>query len=243
MPARLFALIPAAGAGVRVGLDLPKQYHLIAGKAMLYHSVAALARCAAISNVFVVLANGDERYPHCGLEEFGDKVVSLFCGGQERRDSVYNGLVAMAGAVDEDDWVLVHDAARPLLPADALQRLIDEAGADEVGGLLAIPVADTMKRAKGDLTLKMGDNEIRVASTERRAELWQAQTPQMFRYGLLLSALGRADAASVTDEAAAIEQLGLSPRLVLGSPANLKVTWSDDIVIAEALLAKRKGHK
>ena len=231
MPARLHALIPAAGSGIRIGLNLPKQYHPLAGKPMLVHAIAALAREPAIDNVFVVLAPDDARYAECGAAEFGDKVLPLYCGGKERRDSVYNGLVAMAGTADEDDWVLVHDAARPLLPRDALARLIAEAGADPVGGLLALPVSDTLKRAD--------DEEVaHVAATEPRAGLWQAQTPQMFRYGVLLAALGKQGAANVTDEAAAIERLGLAPRLVRGSALNLKITWPDDIVIAEALLAR-----
>jgi 2-C-methyl-D-erythritol 4-phosphate cytidylyltransferase len=241
MTARLHALIPAAGSGVRLGLDVPKQYHLIAGKAMLYHAIAALARAPQIANVFVVLASGDERYAGCGAQEFGDKVVPLFCGGVQRGDSVHNGLVAMAGAVDADDWVLVHDAARPLLPADALHRLIRELADDEVGGLLAIPVTDTLKRAQGELASKIGDHEMRAAHTEPRAGLWQAQTPQMFRYGVLLSALRNSAAADVTDESSAIERMGLAPRLVMGSATNLKVTWPDDIAIAEALFARHAG--
>ena len=232
-PARLHALIPAAGSGIRIGGGMPKQYHPLNGKPMLYHSIATLARSPDVTNVFVVLAAGDVHYGNCGAAEFGGKVVPLYCGGIERRDSVYNGLVAMAGAVDEDDWVLVHDAARPLLQLDALERLITEAGRDEVGGLLAIPVADTLKRAGGD--------GLRVVATENRAGLWQAQTPQMFRYGILLAALGSAGAAGVTDEAGAIERMGLAPRLVLGASSNLKVTWPDDIAIAEALLQKRIG--
>ncbi len=130
MPARLYALIPAAGSGVRVGGGVPKQYLPLAGRTMLYYAIAVLARAPEIANVFVVLAEGDERFAGCGAAEFGDRVTPLYCGGKERRDSVYNGLVAMAGAVDADDWVLVHDAARPLLPAAALSRLIAEAGSD-----------------------------------------------------------------------------------------------------------------
>jgi 2-C-methyl-D-erythritol 4-phosphate cytidylyltransferase len=237
MPVRLHALIPAAGSGIRAGGDIPKQYRLVAGKPILYYAIGVLARAPEIANVFVVLAAGDERFAQCGTADFGDKVTPLFCGGNERRDSVYNGLVAMAGAVDEDDWVLVHDAARPLLPADALSRLIAEAGSDEVGGLLAIPVADTLKRAHIE---GAGRNDpVRVATTERRERMWQAQTPQMFRYGVLLAALGSAGAAGLTDEASAIERMGLSPRLVLGASRNIKLTWPDDLVIAEALLARQ----
>jgi 2-C-methyl-D-erythritol 4-phosphate cytidylyltransferase len=234
MPARLHALIPAAGSGTRVGGDIPKQYQLIRGKTMLYHVLAVFARAPKIDDIFVVLSEGDDHFAGCGAGEFGDKVRPLYCGGRQRRDSVYNGLVAMAGAVDEDDWVLVHDAARPLLPMEALDRLIAQTGDDKVGGLLAIPVADTLKRAHIE---GAGRGEpIRVAATERRERMWQAQTPQMFRYGILLAALATAGTEGITDEASAIERMGLSPRLVLGASRNIKLTWPDDLVIAEALL-------
>jgi 2-C-methyl-D-erythritol 4-phosphate cytidylyltransferase len=235
MPARLHALIPAAGSGFRVGGEVPKQYLPIAGKPMLYYAIAILARAPEIANVFVVLAEGDQRFAQCGAAEFGDKVTPLYCGGKERRDSVYNGLIAMAGAVDEDDWVLVHDAARPLLPAEALARLIGQAGSDDVGGLLALPVADTLKRAHIEGGAR--NDPVRVATTERRERMWQAQTPQMFRYGVLLAALASPGAAGATDEASAIERIGMAPRLVLGSSRNIKLTWPDDLVIAEALLS------
>jgi 2-C-methyl-D-erythritol 4-phosphate cytidylyltransferase len=235
MPARLHALIPAAGSGTRIGGDTPKQYQLIRGKTMLYHTLSVFARAPKIDNIFVVLTVGDDHYASCGADEFGDKVQPLYCGGQQRRDSVYNGLVAMAGAVDEDDWVLVHDAARPLLPLEALDRLIAETGDDKVGGLLAIPVADTLKRAHIE---GAGRNEpVRVATTERRERMWQAQTPQMFRYGVLLAALASAGSDGITDEASAVERMGLSPRLVLGASRNIKLTWPDDLVVAAALLS------
>jgi 2-C-methyl-D-erythritol 4-phosphate cytidylyltransferase len=234
MPARLHALIPAAGSGTRIGGDVPKQYQRIRGRTMLYHTLAVFAHAPQIDDIFVVLTAGDEHYASCGADEFGDKVQPLYCGGQQRRDSVYNGLVAMAGAVDEDDWVLVHDAARPLLPAEVLDRLIWETSNDNVGGLLAIPVADTLKRAHIE---GAGRGEpVRVATTERRERMWQAQTPQMFRYGVLIAALATAGAEGITDEASAVERMGLSPRLVLGASRNIKLTWPDDLVIAEALL-------
>jgi 2-C-methyl-D-erythritol 4-phosphate cytidylyltransferase len=239
MPARLHALIPAAGSGVRAGGGVPKQYQFIAGRPMLYYAISVLARANEITSVFVVLAAGDERYAACGAAEFGDKVRPLYCGGKERRDSVYNGLVAMAGGVDEDDWILVHDAARPLLPAEALSRLIAEAGNDEVGGLLAMPVADTLKRAHIEGGAQ--DDPVRVAATERREGMWQAQTPQMFRYGVLLAALARGG-EGVTDESSAVERMGLAPRLVLGAGSNFKLTWPEDITVAEAVLAKRSSQ-
>jgi 2-C-methyl-D-erythritol 4-phosphate cytidylyltransferase len=225
MPARLYGLIPAAGQGVRAGVERPKQYRLLAGMPMIAHAVAALLADARVDAVFVVLSGDDEAFAALEWGERAARVAPLYCGGSTRRDSVFNGLVAMANVVDPDDWVLVHDAARPCLEQDALGRLIDAVSADAVGGLLALPVADTLKR---------GGEDARVIATEPRAGLWGAQTPQMFRHGTLLQALG--DAADVTDEASAIERLGLRPLLVTGSTRNLKVTFADDFATAERLL-------
>jgi 2-C-methyl-D-erythritol 4-phosphate cytidylyltransferase len=146
---------------------------------------------------------------------------------------VYNGLVAAMAALEADDWMLVHDAARPCLPRKDLETLMRETQNDEVGGILALPIADTVKRAAKDES-----GAQRVAATENRSLLWLAQTPQMFRAGLLVQALQRAKGAP-TDEAAAVEQLGLRPRLIAGSRENLKVTWPEDLAIAETLLKGR----
>ena len=151
---------------------------------------------------------------------------------------MYNGLIAASAAVDADDWVLVHDAARPCLPRADLERLIAEVSGDAIGGLLALPVADTVKRVRGGGKHNAA-GELRVEATEDRSRLWLAQTPQMFRAGLLAEAL-RAAKGEVTDEAGAVEQLGLKPRLVTGSRQNLKVTYPEDLAIAEAILARRE---
>jgi 2-C-methyl-D-erythritol 4-phosphate cytidylyltransferase len=230
MTARLFGLIPAAGSGARFGAAVPKQYVGIAGRPMLYHAVRALAAHPDIEVVFVVLAVDDQRFAKIDWTAFGSRVAPLFCGGPTRRASVHNGLIATADTIDPDDWVLVHDAARPCLDPEALARLIDTVAGDSVGGILAMPVADTLKRA--------GDDG-RVVGTEPRAGLWQAQTPQMFRHGVLLQALGAA--GEVTDEAAAVESIGLAPRLVTGSPRNLKVTFPEEVAVAAALLAGEEG--
>jgi len=226
------ALIPAAGSGSRVAGAQPKQYALLAGKPMLWHAVAAVCR-APVEQVFVVLAPGDTEFARGDWRAFGGKVEPLFCGGETRRDSVFNGLVAAMAAVDADDWVLVHDAARPCLPAADLTRLYDECRGDAIGGILALPVAETVKRAGKDEA-----GAQRVAGTEDRTQLWLAQTPQMFRAALLAEALGKAK-PTVTDEASAVEQMGLRPRLVLGSRENLKVTYPEDLAIAQAILARR----
>jgi len=188
---------------------------------------------APVETVFVVLAPDDQHFAGCDWSAFAGKVEPLYCGGASRRESVYNGLVAAMAAVDPDDWILVHDAARPCLPKADLERLIAECSEDRIGGLLAMPIADTVKRATKD-----EGGAQRVASTEDRSQLWLAQTPQMFRVGLLAQAL-RDARGLVTDEANAIEQMGLMPRLVTGNRENLKVTWPEDLAIAEALLGAR----
>jgi 2-C-methyl-D-erythritol 4-phosphate cytidylyltransferase len=149
------------------------------------------------------------------------------CGGATRAESVRNGLAALRGELTADDWVLVHDAVRPCLPQDALRRLLHEVGDDAVGGLLAIPVADTLKRE---------DGQGKVAATEPRAGLWLAQTPQMFRYGVLWDAYQASGGLDATDEAEAVEKIGMQPKLVPGSIANFKITFPADLVIAEAIL-------
>jgi 2-C-methyl-D-erythritol 4-phosphate cytidylyltransferase len=226
------ALIPAAGTGVRVGAAAPKQYIAMAGRTMLYHSLRCVA-VTPIQTLFVVLSPDDKAFAAQDWSDFEGRIEPLYCGGATRRDSVLNGLVAAMDAVDADDWVLVHDAARPCLPRSDLERLIDEASSDPVGGLLALPVAETVKRAAKDEA-----GVERVAATEDRSQLWLAQTPQMFRAGLLIEAL-RAAGSSVTDEASAVEKLGLRPRLVTGSRRNLKVTYPGDVAIAEAFLERQ----
>jgi 2-C-methyl-D-erythritol 4-phosphate cytidylyltransferase len=228
----LFALIAAAGTGTRIARGTPKQYLPLVGKPMLWHSVRAL--CAARpENLFVVLAPRDEEFARHDWGAFDGRVEALYCGGETRRDSVYNGLVAASAAVDADDFVLVHDAARPCVPKADLERLIAECSADRIGGILALPIAETVKRVAKD---EAGTQ--RIAGTEDRTQLWLAQTPQMFRVGVLMDALRQAK-RNVTDEAAAVEQLGLRPRMIAGSRENLKVTYPEDLAIAEAILRAR----
>src|SRR5213594_125533 len=225
MNARYFGLVPAAGSGSRFGADVLKQYSPLAGKPMLYHSIARLLATPEVEIAFVVLSPSDTEFRKRDWSAFGSRVAPLYCGGASRRDSVLNGIIAAASLVDPNDWMLVHDAVRPCLGKDELRRLIDEAGRDEVGGILAIPVADTLKRA---------DEEQRIAATEPRDDLWRAQTPQMFRHGMLLRALREAE--HVTDEASAVEALGYKPKLVEGSTKNMKVTFPADLEIAERML-------
>jgi 2-C-methyl-D-erythritol 4-phosphate cytidylyltransferase len=222
----LHALVPAAGSGVRMGHRLPKQYLPLAGQPMIAHALAALCACRDIATVFVVLAPGDTQFHSYDWSRFGDKLQTLYCGGDTRAESVLNGL--LASEMEPDDWVLVHDAARPCLSQADLDKLIEEVRNDDVGGILAVPMADTLKRE---------DGSGRILRTESRDQLWQAQTPQMFRVELLTEALQQA--GGFTDDASAIEALGLKPKLVASGSSNLKVTFPQDMLLAELLLTKQ----
>jgi 2-C-methyl-D-erythritol 4-phosphate cytidylyltransferase len=230
------ALVPAAGSGSRMsalsGRAVPKQYLLLAGQPMIRHALATLCATPAIADVFVVLAPDDDLWPAAAMAGLGPKLRVLRCGGATRADSVANGLRAMNAELGEiaNDWVLVHDAARPCLTVAMVENLIAEVGDDDAGGLLAVPVADTLKRA---------DDNGRIRQTVSRDGLWQAQTPQMFRHRLLLDALDFAP--QVTDEASAIETLKLAPRLVAADASNLKVTYPQDLQLAEWILQSRES--
>lgn len=222
---RYFALIPAAGVGARMGAATPKQYLPILGKPMLRHAVDAFAASGRIAHTYVVVSPDDGQIDAVMAD--AGKATVLRRGGATRMDSILNGLRALAGQIGEDDWVLVHDAARPGLTVALIDKLIGDIGDDAVGGLLALPVVDTVKRASGDGVV-----------TVPRESLWLAQTPQMFRYKLLNLALGSApDPLAITDDASAVEALGLAPKLVEGHPRNLKVTLPSDIRIAEMYLS------
>jgi 2-C-methyl-D-erythritol 4-phosphate cytidylyltransferase len=226
---RHYAIVPAAGSGSRFGSEKPKQYLNLLARPLIYHALAALVGCPEIERVWVVLSPDDDEWDRHDWSGLGHKLETLRCGGATRADSVGNGLKAAAMVAAEDDWVLVHDAARPCLSKEMLGALFAELADDAVGGILAVPVADTLKRA---------DAEQRVAATEPRDGLWQAQTPQMFRYGMLREALEKC--REVTDEAGAIEALGLKPKLVRGDATNLKVTYPADLALAAMILRGRK---
>ena len=236
---RLFALIPAGGGGSRAGVDLPKQYHPILGRPMLAHTIGRLASALPLAATFVAIAPHDDHY--AGAIGTLAGVEPLPCGGPTRAATVANALAMLASRCAHDDWILVHDAARPCVPVAALRALVAALEGDPVGGLLAVPVADTLKR--GD-----GAAEPRVVRSEDRGPLWQAQTPQMFRYAVLARAVREPGAASVPDESGAVELLAARgacamPRLVAGSRANLKVTWPEDFAIAAAILAAQADGK
>lgn len=226
---RHYAIVPAAGSGSRFGAEVPKQYLELAGKPLIYHTLKALCQCPSIERVWVVLSPGDGWWSAYDWAPLGAKLGAIFCGGASRGESVVNGLAAIAGEVVDDDWVLVHDAARPCLSQPMLDSLFDQLADDPVGGILAVPVADTLKRA---------DGAQRIVATESRDGLWQAQTPQMFRYRLLREAL--AGNVALTDEAGAIEAAGFKPRLVRADASNLKVTFPADLRLAELILQGRE---
>jgi 2-C-methyl-D-erythritol 4-phosphate cytidylyltransferase len=230
-----YALVPAAGSGSRMGGITPKQYLPLAGKPLIWHALATLCAVPEIVRVFVVLSPGDEWWPEDEMVGLGFKLTVLRCGGETRAQSVTNGLRAMAAELPSvgDAWVLVHDAARPCLTVSQVQRLMTVVGEDNAGGILAIPVADTLKRS-------FESDGTRIASTVPRDGLWQAQTPQMFRHQVLLDALDFAP--QVTDEASAIESLGLHPRLVEADSSNLKVTYPRDLEMA-ALILQQRGSR
>ena len=226
---RCFALLPCAGVGSRSGAGLPKQYVSLAGRPMVAHTLAALAEVSRLAATLVVLAPDDDRFESLVPGFAGERGWVCRRGGAQRADTVVGGLEELlARGARGDDWVLVHDAARCLLRPEWVDRLIDACLADAVGGLLALPIADTLKRAEGG----------RVAETLARDDKWGAQTPQMFRIGMLREAIARAGTA-VTDDSSAIEAMGLRPRLVEGDAANLKVTWPSDFTLAERVLAAR----
>ena len=223
---RYFALIPAAGVGARMEAGSPKQYLAIAGKPMLRHALDAFLASPLIAHTYVVVS-ADDGVIDTVVPEQG--VTVLRCGGATRMETILNALQALHGSIDALDQVLVHDAARPGLTPALIGKLITEVGDHPAGGLLALPVVDTVKRAgPGSLS----------AQTVPRDHLWLAQTPQMFSYALLHRALSQApDPHAITDDASAVEALGLAPRLVEGHPRNLKVTLPRDIHTAELYLA------
>ena len=226
---RHYAIVPAAGSGSRFGSEKPKQYLDLLGRPLIFHTLKALTACPDIERVWVVLAPDDPWWPRFDWSELGAKLETVRCGGATRAESVRNGLRAASTVAADDDWILVHDAARPCLSAAMLDALFAELADDPVGGLLAVPVADTLKRA---------DADQRVAASEPRDGLWQAQTPQMFRYARLDQAF-KTDMA-VTDEAGAIEAMGLKPKLVRADSTNLKVTYPADLALAAMILRARK---
>jgi len=228
---RYWAIVPAAGAGRRMGSVIPKLYLPLAGQPVIAHTLDTLLRYPRLAGVVVAISAGDEWWPEIAAGRVTDKPLLVVTGGAERSHSVLNSLDALSERTHPDDWVLVHDAARPCLRVADLDRLLTELADDPVGGLLAVPVSDTLKQA---------DATGRVAATVDRSQFWRALTPQMFRLGPLRNALRETLARGqlVTDEAAAMEAAGFAPRLVEGRADNLKITRPEDLALAEFYLTR-----
>ncbi len=231
---RYWAVVPAAGTGRRLGAEIPKQYLRLAGQTVLEHTLDRLCGHPRIERVVVALRLDDPYWARCRYAQHPAVVTVL--GGAERCHSVLNGLMQLAEAAQPNDWVLVHDAARPCLRSSDINRLIEELADHPVGGLLALPVSDTVKRANA---------QGEVAQTVSREDLWRAFTPQMFRFEALSQALNAAVAAErrVTDEAQALELAGFAPRLVEGQEDNIKITRADDMNLAEYYLRRQEARR
>jgi 2-C-methyl-D-erythritol 4-phosphate cytidylyltransferase len=237
----LWCVVPAAGRGARFGAEMPKQYQSLDGQPMLLRTLQRLAAHPRIAGIVVAVAADDRYWPEVeaamrrifaggGISPQPSRRLMTAIGGEQRADSVLAALRALRGTVGDEDFVLVHDAARPCVRAEDISRLLDLA-IPAGGGLLAAPLRDTLKRA---------DGSGRVAATEPRDSRWRALTPQLFRFGELVAALESARAAGIdaTDEAMAMERAGHHPLLVEGSEGNIKVTTPDDLALAEFLLAR-----
>ncbi|MEO8741853.1 MAG: 2-C-methyl-D-erythritol 4-phosphate cytidylyltransferase [Lysobacteraceae bacterium] len=229
-----WVIVPAAGAGTRFGAGLPKQYQVLAGRPLIVHTLARLLAHSRIDGVMVALAANDAQWAALGLRF--EKPLLTCIGGADRSASVLAALRALPASVADGDLVLVHDAARPCIRHADMDRLIDAAQSDVVGGLLASPLRDTLKRA---------DTNARVVATEPREQFWRAQTPQAFRRGALTHALEQAckDGIAITDESMAMERLGMQPLLVDGSEDNIKVTVATDLAMAERILAVQQDEE
>ena len=225
-----WAVVPAAGTGSRMGAALPKQYLEVAGVTLLEHSVRALLACPQIDGVVVALNPQDSRAS--ALSIFADPRVHTVDGAEQRSGSVLAGLDALASLGVIQDWVLVHDVARPCVREADIDSLLDELAENRVGGLLGAPLTDTIKEVGADGAVK---------ATADRSRLWRALTPQVFRFEVLDRALqsARENSAKITDEASAVELLGLQPRLVAGCADNIKVTVPEDLALAAWIL---RGH-
>ncbi|WP_347988812.1 2-C-methyl-D-erythritol 4-phosphate cytidylyltransferase [Methylomonas sp. AM2-LC] len=217
-----WAVVPAAGVGKRMQADRPKQYLPLNGKTVIEHTLERLLLSGCFQAISVAISLEDPYWPELSIATHADVITAP--GGKERADSVLSALKSLQGRANENDWVLVHDAARPCLTSSDIKQLIDRLKEDTVGGILALPSHDTLKRVQG--------NSI-TASVDRQT-IWRALTPQMFRYGMLRDALLRAEGnPAITDEASALELMGLQPKIIEGRPDNIKITRPEDLALAQ----------
>lgn len=228
---RYWCVVPAAGSGARMGAAIPKQYLTVNGQTILEHTLEKLLQLPTLSGLFLALNPSDNHWINLPISR--DPRITRVDGGSERSHSVLNALNFFADQASDSDWVLVHDAARPCVTLSAIKKLIEQLAADPVGGILATPVSDTLKQV---------DDSHQITRTVHRAGLWQAQTPQMFRYGLLRSCLQRvlAEKTPVTDEASALEICGYISRIVQGRADNIKITHQEDLNLAGFILQQQK---
>ncbi|KJV05772.1 2-C-methyl-D-erythritol 4-phosphate cytidylyltransferase [Methylocucumis oryzae] len=223
-----WAVVPAAGVGKRMQADRPKQYLLLAGKPVLEQTLIRLLSANIFSQIAVAITPGDPYWPELAI--VNDTRIITAPGGTERADSVLSGLNALADKASDQDWVFVHDAARPCLTAMDIYLLRDELANEPVGGILALPSHDTLKQV----------DARSIMQTIDRNTIWRALTPQMFRYGLLKQALTEtAGNPAITDEASALELLGYTPKIVAGRPDNIKITRPEDLALAAFFLEQQ----
>ena len=231
---KVWCLVPAAGLGSRLDTGTPKQYIDLLGKALIRHTLDALGVCKHISGIVVGLAAGDEQWRHVVTGE--DKILGTYLGGASRAETVLKGLYFLEPNVSDGDWVLIHDAARPCVRVSDIERLISSRGSGSSGAILAVKAVDTLKE---------GNRHQDSIKTLPRDYLWHAQTPQIFPYKVLRDALEACDLACLSDDSSAMEIAGHSPKLIVGSVENLKVTTQDDLELATIILQARYGilHK
>lgn len=225
---RYWAVVPAAGVGKRMNADRPKQYLELAGKTVLEHTLLRLLAANVFTAIAVAISIEDPYWS--SLATTTHPLIVRAAGGKERADSVLSALTALRTEAADEDWVLVHDAARPCLMPSDIHRLIACLNADEVGGILALPSHDTLKNVQNQ----------QITHTLDRNQIWRAVTPQMFRYGVLKSALeGSVGNLAITDEASALERQGLQPKIVEGRPDNIKITRPEDLALAEFFMQQQ----
>ena len=230
----VWAIVPAAGIGARMSADRPKQYIDVAGKTILEYTLNGLLSCHFIDAIQLCVSSSDEYWQHIknSKEMQSDRLLPTVEGGETRADSVLAGLEALSDIANDHDWVMVHDAARPCITQVLLTRMYDLLASTDVGGILAVPVADTLKKANQQ------SDVIDVENTIDRNQLWAAQTPQMFRFGLLKSSLASAleNHLEITDEASALEKAGFTPKIVPSVRSNIKVTYPEDVDLVKFYL-------
>lgn len=227
---RFWIVVPAAGVGARMGASIPKQYLKIDNKTILEYTLERLLQVPQLAGIYLALSQDDHYWPSLSLAK--DPMLKVIAGGKQRCDSVLNAMQSLQTDADTNDWVLVHDAARPCVMLDSITTLIEQLENHSVGGILGVPVSDTLKKV---------DHSLAIQDTVDRSVLWQAQTPQMFRYGLLRDCLQRSVAAgkTITDEASALEVCGYQPLMVQGRSDNIKITRPEDLAIAKLILQQQ----